>query len=68
MCWQEPWESQLRDRPQLWITFDDGDRLCLDGLDPVDRAELPAIARALGGTGEIERIGQLRTADAPQPF
>lgn len=69
VIWQQPWESQLRDRPQLWVTFhQDGERICFDGLSPHDREPLSDLSTRLGGNAEPERIGELRSSRAPVPF
>lgn len=68
VLWQEPWEGEHRPRPQVWITFRDGEVLCFDGLSANDRAVLPALSEALGGSREPEEIGELPAHKAPAPF
>ena len=66
--WQESWDGQWRDRPQLWVTFRDGESICFDGLNSQDRAALDTVARAFGIDGDPESIGALHPASAPTPF
>lgn len=69
VCWQQSWEGEWRDRPQLWVTFhEDGETICFDGLDPQDRAVLPEIARAFGISDRPEPIGERHPAKVPTPF
>ncbi|RBM18690.1 hypothetical protein [Streptomyces sp. PT12] len=68
VCWQESWEGELRDRPQIWVRFRDGETICFDGLALEDRGVLPDVARAFGIGEHPERIGTLHPAKAPTPF
>ncbi|MFC7877014.1 hypothetical protein [Isoptericola sp. NPDC057391] len=68
VVWQEAWEGELRDRPQLWVTFRDGETICFDGHSERDRAVLPDLAAALGGDREPEPLGELLSYETPTPF
>lgn len=68
VLWHEPWEGESRPRRQLWVTFRDGETICFDGLGDADRAVLPHLSVALGGSREPEDVGTLRGSDVPAPF
>ncbi|MFD5224070.1 hypothetical protein ACFWHT_00475 [Microbacterium sp. NPDC058342] len=68
VCWEEPWEGDSRDRPQVWVRFQDGEQICFDGYGRKDREELEAALRTLGLSTEPERIGPLTVTKAPTPL